>query len=372
MKSHLPFIFLSFFLFSTGLYAQVYSDKVLSEKRKETLESYEETAKNNLLPIWGQKARELGFDLPYSAGLGINYVTQESKILINNLKVGFNNGPLYELDEIVFFNDATASGNVINVRPDIWLFPFLNVYGIFARVDASTSIDATLRLPNQDGFEDIFSFGTTVDFEGTTAGFGLTPTIGVGGGWFALDMNFSWTDLPELEDPAYSFVLGPRIGKTFYFSKPEQNLAVWVGGFRVALNTGTSGSLNFDEIFGFDGNLEQKINDGLIKVEEKQVEVEAWYASLSPAQQAVNLPKYTALNRVLSGANTFLNRLDEARENSLNSTVQYSIDKKQKNPWNFVVGAQYQLNKHFMLRGEYGFLGERTQFIGGLQYRFQL
>lgn len=372
MRPNVTSLLFCLFLFTSALNAQVYSDKVLSEKRKQTLESSEETAKNNLLPIWGKKARELGFDLPYSAGLGVNYVTQESKILINNLRVGFNNGPLYELDEYVSFNDAISNGNVINVRPDIWLFPFLNVYGIFARVDTSTSIDATLSLPNQDGFEDIFNFGTTIDFEGTTAGFGLTPTIGVGGGWFALDMNFSWTDLPELEDPAYSFVLGPRIGKTFYFNKPEQNLAVWVGGFRVALNTGTNGSLAFDDIFGFDGNLEQKINDGLIKVEEKQLEVEAWYDSLSAAEKISNLPKYTALNRILSGANTFLNRLDEARENSLNSTVQYSIDKKQKNPWNFVIGGQYQLNKHFMLRAEYGFLGERTQFIGGLQYRFQL
>ncbi len=40
--------------------------------------------------------------------------------------------------------------------------------------------------------------------------------------------------------------------------------------------------------------------------------------------------------------------------------------------WNMVVGTQFQLNKHWMIRAEYGFLGSRSQFVGGLQYRFGL
>ena len=33
-----------------------------------------------------------------------------------------------------------------------------------------------------------------------------------------------------------------------------------------------------------------------------------------------------------------------------------------------IVGTQFQLNKHWMIRAEYGFLGSRSQFVGGLQY----
>jgi hypothetical protein len=40
--------------------------------------------------------------------------------------------------------------------------------------------------------------------------------------------------------------------------------------------------------------------------------------------------------------------------------------------WNFVLGSQYQINKHFMIRAEAGFLGSRTQAIAMLQYRFGL
>ncbi len=38
--------------------------------------------------------------------------------------------------------------------------------------------------------------------------------------------------------------------------------------------------------------------------------------------------------------------------------------------WNFVVGTQYQINKHFMIRAEAGFLGSRTQFIGDAAISF--
>ena len=40
--------------------------------------------------------------------------------------------------------------------------------------------------------------------------------------------------------------------------------------------------------------------------------------------------------------------------------------------WNFIIGSQFQINRSWMIRAEYGFLGSRSQFIGGLQYRFNL
>ena len=54
-----------------------------------------------------------------------------------------------------------------------------------------------------------------ISFNATTVGFGLTPTIGIGGGWLAIDMNFTWTDVPQLSKPTYTFIFGPRAGKTF-------------------------------------------------------------------------------------------------------------------------------------------------------------
>ena len=89
-------------------------------------------------------------------------------------------------------------------------------------------------------------------------------------------------------------------------------------------------------------------------------------------QFRVNQAKHNTANRVLARAGEILASADNAINNIGTSTVQYSMDKRPKDAWNFIVGSQYQLNKHFMLRGEYGFLGSRTQFLVGLQYRFGL
>ncbi len=359
---------------SIVVYGQVFSNMEVGKKNMEAIDSLKETEYPYILPIWGDKATKLGFDLPYSAGLGFNYIWQKSDLIIDNLQVGFNNGPLYNLDEIIRFNNATSELSGYNFRPDIWLFPFLNVYGVVAKGNPSTAVNFGVWVPDStDTWKEVFSTSSKANFESTSMGFGLTPTIGVGGGWLALDMNFTWTDITALEKPAFAFIFGPRMGKSFKLSKPDQTLNFWVGGFRLKLNTRTEGNLPLDEVLELDG-LEEKINSGIDRVGEAQEQVDVWWNNLTPPQQAnpVNKAKYETANRALTTAGNVLNAANEAVQNVGNSTVQYSLDKRPKDKWNFVVGSQFQLNKHFMIRAEYGFLSSRTQFIGMLQYRFGL
>lgn len=373
MKKVVFSVLLGFVLTGT-LKAQVYTNKPVGEKNEVYVDSLKATPYPYALPIWGDKAAALGFDLPYSAGLGINYLAQESQLVINNLMVGFNNGPLHDLDELIRFNDATAKAKAINFRPDIWLFPFLNVYGILASANTSTEISAGVFLPDSSGvWSEVSNFKTKAEFNATSFGFGITPTMGVGGGWLALDMNYVWTDVDALDKPVKTFIFGPRLGKSFKLSKPQQNIAVWVGGFRVKFSSETSGSLPLNEVVDTD-LLQEKVDQGIISVGEKQVAVDEWWNGLTEIQQnnPVNQAKYETANRVLGTAGGVLSAADAALNDEQTASVQYSLDKKLKDPWNFIVGTQFQLSKSFMIRAEYGFLGTRNQFIGGLQYRFGL
>ncbi|HTS45181.1 MAG TPA: hypothetical protein VMH01_12345, partial [Puia sp.] len=309
---------------------------------------------------------------PYSAGLSVQYLWQKSDVTISNLEIGFNNGPKYNLDQIVRFDKAQTTTNGINLRPDFWILPFLNVYGILARSNTSTAIQAGVWIPDSTSWKKILEINTKANFVATTYGFGFTPTIGVGGFFLALDMNFTWSDIDELDQPAYAFVFGPRFGKNFRFPKnPDMNIAVWAGGFRVKLNTGTSGSLNASDLFPTD-QWGSKIDTGYAKVDNAQQQVNAWWANLSPVEQKnpVNIAKYNTANAALATAGNVLDAASQVVTNAGNTTVQYSLDKKPTNMWNFIVGSQFQINKSFMIRAEVGFLGTRTQFIGGLQYRF--
>lgn len=372
MKSALLFSLLV--LLNTVAIGQVYSNKVVGKKNADAIDSLKKAEYPYALPIWGDKATRRGFQLPYSAGLGLNYLWQRSELVIDNLSIGFNNGPMHSLDEVVRFDKATSEASGVNIRPDIWLFPFLNVYGILAKAKPSTTVDFGVYVPDDSGnWNQVIAMNSKASFNATTMGFGLTPTIGVGGGWMALDMNFTWNDIAELDKPAFAFVFGPRFGKSFKFKKPDSNIAFWVGGFRLKLNTGTQGSLPLNEILDTSG-LQGKVDNGIQKVATAQSQVDNWWTGLSPVEQKnpVNIAKYETANRALAAAGGFLNGLDESLNDEHHATVQYSLDKRPKDMWNFIVGTQYQYNKHWMIRGELGFLGSRTQFIGGLQYRFGL
>ena len=359
---------------SSIVFAQVFTNKEVGKKNAVFIDSLKKSEYPYSLPILGAKATKAGYNLPYSAGFSAQYFWQQSDLVIENLNVGFNNGPLYNLDGLVRFDKAFATASAFTVRPDIWLFPFLNVYGIFGKAQASTEVGFGVWIPDPITNTDtkILSASTTVEFNTSTYGLGFTPTIGVAGGFLALDMNVAWTDVPQLSKPAQSFIFGPRLGKNFKLKKPGQTIAIWAGGFRVHLSSETNGSIALSEVLPPDFG--SKVDDGILKVGNAQQQVDAWWASLTPAQQAnpVNQAKHNTANRVLARAGEILASADNAINNIGTSTVQYSMDKRPKDAWNFIVGSQYQLNKHFMLRGEYGFLGSRTQFLVGLQYRFGL
>jgi hypothetical protein len=362
-------------LISFQVSSQVYSNKVVGAKNQGLSDSIKKAAYPYALPIWGEKVTKMGFDLPYSAGLGINYIWTQSDIIIENLMVGFNNGPMYDLDEIIRFKGSTATAAGFNFRPDVWVFPFLNVYALVSKANTSTAINAGVYLPDTSNvWQEIAAFSTKADFKATGLGFGMTPTVGVAGGFLALDMNVTWQDISALDKPVITFVFGPRFGKSFKFKNhPQSNLAIWVGGFRLHMKSETSGSLPLSDVIPTD-ELQVKVDEGLAKVESGQIAVDEWWSGLSSQEQEnpANKAKYATANRTLTAAGNLLNTVDGALNDEESASVQYSLNKRPKDMWNFVVGAQYQINKHFMFRAEAGFLGSRQQIITGLQYRFGL
>ena len=355
--------------------AQVYTNKEVGKKNEALIDSLRKADYPYILPIWGQKVTNKGFNLPYSAGLGINYLWQQSDLIIDNLKIGFNNGPMQDIDEIVRIHTAISEATALNVRPDVWILPFLNVYGIYAQGEPSTTVGFGIYIPDSTNtWNQVMDYKTEANFTSSTIGFGLTPTIGVAGGWFALDMNFTWTDVSALDKPTFGYVIGPRFGKSFKLKKPEQVATMWVGGFRLKFGSETNGSINLSDVITADGSAAAKIDAGQQKVNEAQTGIDSWWNNLTPPQQnnPVNKAKYETANQALARAGEILASAEGALNTLGESSVQYSLDKRVKDMWNFIIGAQFQLNKHWMIRGEYGFLGSRQQFLGGLQYRFGL
>lgn len=128
-----------------------------------------------------------------------------------------------------------------------------------------------------------------------------------------------------------------------------------------------------NELFDLNG-LQDKVDNGIIKVESAQIAVDDWWNNLSNLQQSspINIAKYETANRALETAGGFLNSIDSALNDENNASVQYSLNKRPADMWNFLIGTQFQYSKNWMIRAEVGFLGSRTQLLAGLQYRFGL
>jgi hypothetical protein len=52
--------------------------------------------------------------------------------------------------------------------------------------------------------------------------------------------------------------------------------------------------------------------------------------------------------------------------------IRYGLEKRVKQRWNGVIGAQYQLNKNWIFRGEGGVIGDRKSIMLSANWRFLL
>jgi hypothetical protein len=146
-----------------------------------------------------------------------------------------------------------------------------------------------------------------------------------------------------------------------------------VGAFRLKVNRNTRGNIPLGEVFPIP-EWDQKITSAQGKVGEAEIELDTWWEDLSPIEQRkpVNVVKREGNQKKLNLASTFLNAAENVVDTADSSSLQYSLDKKQKSMWNFVVGSQFQLNKSWMIRVEYGHASGRDQVFCGLQYLFDL
>lgn len=298
-------------------------------------------------PILGAQAVEQGFDIPYPMGIMVNSFYGVQNMLIDNIQVGFNfqerEIPLTDISDLVDFETVEAQVYSITVRPDIWVFPFLDVYGILGKSFASTYVK--LNSPVQ--------IETTAELEGSTFGIGTTGAFGIGKYFTVLDGNWVWSDMDQFEEPVKTGTFSVRLGRSFPVGKnPESNVAFWAGAMRLRVDSDTEGTLRFDELLD-DETWERR--------DEIVTEYRAWYDDINPIREPV---KYKVATEVLNPI------FDKLETTDGSSEVHYKLDKKPKGEWNMIIGGQYQYNKHIQFRAEGGILGDRTSLLLSLNYRF--
>lgn len=315
------------FLSMQTIWAQQPDLALTEEEREERLKDY-----NNIFPIWGKKAIEKGFDLPFPVGLNLIGLYMNQDIVISNLGLSTGDDPTQLMDFIVFDN-AISKISTANARLDVWILPFLNVYGLFGKGWSTT----TVKIAEPVAFE------TELKQAGNYYGIGFTGAFGIKKNWLSVDTNWTWTDLEKIDKPVRANVISLRWGRTLELGE-KTKAAFWVGAMRQKLALTTTGSVLLSEVLPpeIGGNLEDYQNSD-------------WYQGLPPPQQGVVDGIVQALQDKNLGS----------------TTVNYSLDKAPAYPWNMILGGQFELNKHWQLRAEVGFI-KRMSFFINLNYRFEL
>ena len=298
------------------------------------------------LPIFGNFLHDVGVDLPYPVGVMGNFFYGVQDIDITERAIGFTSGraggvdiPLTDITRLIEFSEIKATAYSLNIRPDIWILPFLNVYGIIGKAWAVT--DVVVSYP--------IEIRALAELDGMSFGIGGTFAGGVGKYFMVLDMNRVWTYMSNFDEPVGTSVLSPRLGRTFKVGKnPESNVGFWIGAMRINMGGVTNGYITLADV------LPPETWDNLDKVADDYYE---WYNGIDELKQ-------NAADRILT---PIVEGLADAEGGT---TVQYSLTKEPTGPWNMLIGGQYQVNKHWQFRAEVGIIGNRNSLLISGNYRF--
>lgn len=290
---------------------------------------------DSYFPIWGDEARARGYSIPLPYGVNLSYMNIRQDIMVDSitfsgLKLG--NHPIPSDMFAIDAGHTREKSKTENLRLDMWVFPFLNVYGLVGHTRGSSvsqvSVDsdpsqfrgldrviagAVHQLYQSGKLQDI---DFTLDFKGTTWGAGFTLAGGYGN-WFGLvDTNYTRTDFDILDGSISAVTVSPRVGYRFSFQGIDgpSHLSLWVGSMYQDVQQEFKGSLN-----------------------------------------DLSMPSPMLQNMV-----NLANQDNHGR---------FDVKQHLQSPWNVLVGAQYELTQNFNITTEFGFAERNSFFISG-EYRF--
>ncbi|QJR14818.1 hypothetical protein [Usitatibacter palustris] len=204
------------------------------------------------LPFLGEEARKRGYELPEPFGVGLVYYKLNRDIEVSDVRVGRNGTVPSSVSQYADLGSTSDVDN-INVKVDVWLLPFLNVYGIVGKIwnKSDTNIDVTLPplLPN--GPTRRFQTTVPTSIEGTVKGLGVTLAGGYKSFFGALDVNWAKADI-GFDERLKAVVSSARAG--WHGTVDGRPLRVWVNAtywdtFAVAkghVADPDGGTLNFE------------------------------------------------------------------------------------------------------------------------------
>jgi hypothetical protein len=174
-------------------------------------------------------------DLPRAFGIGIDYFNMDQPYKIDSLS--FTTPPTFPLPPITDPSVILVENEIehVDLKLDVWLLPFLNVFGIYGRIDGQTAVDlSNVGIPLLDS--------VSLTYDGDVYGGGVVLAIG-SDKWFAsLTGTFTDTSLDGgFNSSVKATAIQPRVG-----IRATETTEVWLGGYFINADETHSGTIELD------------------------------------------------------------------------------------------------------------------------------
>lgn len=172
--------------------------------------------------------------LPRTWGIGIDYFGMDQPYQIDSLTF---NPPLLPIADPSII-DVNSDIEHVDIKIDVWVLPFLNVFGIYGQIDGDSTVDlGGLGLPLPPEVRSL-----RVGYDGDVFGGGVVLAFG-GDRWFgSITATFTDTSLSgDFSSSVEASTIQPRIGLRF-----GDHTEVWIGGYVIDAEEKHSGTINLD------------------------------------------------------------------------------------------------------------------------------
>lgn len=286
---------------------------------------------SDFLPILGKEAREAGYLLPLPFGISLVGLTQQQPFTVS--KIGLEiDGQQSDVINDFIDNSITAknlkvSDTTYNLRFDAWILPFWNVYGIVGKTKgkAELELDVNLELPTL-----------------------LLAATGIGSGFN--DKRCTSINLP---------FQGPAPGNCLVSFEVIQTTLNFHG---TVLGYGTTVAGGYGDFFGmFDMNYtEADINIAIEKSKQTVYSTRlGWNGSIGIYQGQIWIG---AMKQDIK---------QQLAVTTPGNKVAVLIDQHASSPWNYLIGAQWNITEEWAVIAETNLaFSDRQQFMMQLGYRF--
>lgn len=180
-----------------------------------------------LFPLGKAMAADKELPRPFGVGATVHY--QKQGYSLSRMTVSLPNVNLAQAAGLDIDNELIE----MDVTADLWVLPFLNVFGLIGRIDGETEVDlSSVQLG-----------GLTIDYDGVVYGGGVTLAGGIDNVFASLTAIFTDTHLDQSDSSVQAWILTPRIGVSTRIPESDRPVTLWAGAMYQQTDEEHSGSI---------------------------------------------------------------------------------------------------------------------------------